>query len=161
MQKLVIGMPANQGFTLIELLVVLVIVGITLGFALVSFGDFGQSRQSLMAIDQFVNTVSLAQQQAILESSTLGIRIQDNAYQILKYQPPHWVRISNKGLFSAHQFPAHTQLQLTPMRTAKKGQPQIIINSSGDLTPFQINIGSNNHHMKTLTGRHDGNLQVK
>ncbi len=50
MLRLVIGMQNRaradlNGFTLIEILVVIVIVGITLSFALLAFGDFGSERR--------------------------------------------------------------------------------------------------------------------
>ena len=41
----------NKGFTLIEVMVVVVIIGITIGFAMLSFGDFGQSRRLLTAAE--------------------------------------------------------------------------------------------------------------
>ncbi len=43
--KLVIGMKNHKGFTLIEILIVLMIIGITLSFAILSFGDFGEGRK--------------------------------------------------------------------------------------------------------------------
>lgn len=95
----------NLGFTLIEILIVLVIIGITFGFALISFGDFGEGRRVLFAAEQLVNTLQLAQQQAILETSTLGLRINNESYQILQLQNnSQWKPISNKGVFKVTYF---------------------------------------------------------
>lgn len=162
MVKSVIGMRVNQGFTLLEIMVVLVIVGITFGFALISFGDFGQSRRVLMAADQFVNTVRLAQQQAVLESSTLGISIKDKSYQIYRFNPPaSWMPVSDKGIFGRQYFPDNAFLHFTSAAGLKTRGPEIIINASGDMTPFKLSIATKNESLKTLIGRHDGLLSFK
>src|SRR6478752_6140292 len=97
-QTLVIGMNKSKGFTLIEMLIVIVIIGITIGFALLSFGDFGASKGILFAAEQLEHTLTLAQQQALLENTTLGLRIDNNSYQILKFdESSNWKPISDKG----------------------------------------------------------------
>jgi general secretion pathway protein H len=99
-------MRNNKGFTLIEIMIVIVIIGITVGFALISFGDFGESRRILFAAEQLMHTMRLAQQQAILESATLGLRIDNTGYQVLQLQNnSDWSPISNKGVFRATYFP--------------------------------------------------------
>ncbi|MDP3269238.1 MAG: type II secretion system minor pseudopilin GspH [Legionella sp.] len=162
MQKLVIGMTRNKGFTLIELLIVLVIIGITVGFALITFGDFGESRRISFAVDQLVNTLRLAQQQAVLEASTLGLRIDNKSYQILKYyNPPEWRPISNKGIFKVHYFPKNTVVTYKSNHKTPPGFPAIIIDASGDMTPFTLNFGTPGEPSAiTLRGNHDGSLNL-
>ena len=160
MQKLVIGMTHNRGFTLIEILIVIVIIGITVGFALLSFGDFGSSRRILFAADQLVNTIKMAQQQAILETSTLGIRFDNSSYQIVKLQNfSQWQPISNKGIFRIHQLPNNAAFFLSTEYKASRGNPEIVINASGDMTPFILNIGTSKDTILTvLKGDHNGSL---
>ena len=153
-------MTINRGFTLIEILIVIVIIGITAGFALIAFGDFGEGRRILFSAEQLVNTLKLAQQQAILETSTMGLRIDNTSYQILRFQDSsNWEPISNKGIFKINYFPKNTVITLKTNNKTPRGSPSIVINSSGDMTPFTLDFGTNKEKMMTvLTGRHDGSL---
>jgi general secretion pathway protein H len=150
----------NKGFTLIELLVVIVIIGITVGFALITFGDFGESRRIVFAAEELENTLRLAQQQAILESSTLGMRIDNSSYQILKFQnDSKWHTPSNKNLFKIHYFPKSVVITLQSRFKTKKDLPSIIINSSGETNAFTLNVGTAKEHtVAVLRGKDNGEL---
>lgn len=153
-------MRNNEGFTLIEILVVLVIIGITLGFAIIAFGDFGESRKVLFSADQFAHTIRLAQQKAILETSTLGIKVDPNGYQILKYQPnSQWTPISNRGIFKFNYFPKSAQVSLKSEAKLTHGGPNIILSTSGEMTPFTLEFKTvRNEPVALLTGSYNGNL---
>ncbi|CAM2904604.1 type II secretion system minor pseudopilin GspH [Legionella anisa] len=152
---------SNQGFTLIEILIVLVIIGITFGFALIAFGDFGESRRILFSAEQLVNTLRLAQQQAILGTSTLGLRIDNNGYQVFQlYNNAQWKPISDKGVFKMTYFPQDTHIILKTSNSTPAGAPPIIISSSGDMTPFTLNFGSKqDNNLALLIGKRNGELQ--
>ena len=160
MQKLVTGMPINRGFTLIEILIVIVIIGITVGFALIAFGDFGQNRRLQFSAEQLSNTLRLAQQQALLETTTLGLRIDNISYQILKFQASSgWNPISTKGVFKMTYFPKNTVITLKTANTPPPDIPTVVINSSGDMTPFTLSIGTSKDTVViTLKGFHNGHL---
>lgn len=156
-------MKNSHGFTLIEIMIVLVIIGITFGFALIAFGDFGASRRILFAAEQLVNTLELAKQQAILQTSTLGLRIDDTSYQILQLKKnTQWMPLSDKGVFKVTYFPKNTRILLkkdtnTDQKTQKA--PEIIISSSGGLTPFTLSFGSTQEpNLAQLTGKKNGEL---
>lgn len=160
MRRLVTGMTTNRGFTLIELLIVIVIIGITVGFALISFGDFGGSKRIAFAAEQLGNTLHLAQQQAILESSTLGLQIDNNSYKIVKYQNSSgWSSGTNKVLYKVYYFPQNTSVTLKTNNKPARGFPAVIIDSSGEMTPFTIMVGTEkNSTIMTITGNHDGTI---
>lgn len=160
MLRLVIGMQTDRGFTLIEILVVVLIVGITLGFALLAFGDFGGSRRITVGAERFANYMRLVQQQAILESSTLGIRLTHEGYQVFRFQmPSSWEVLSKKKIFHLQHFSSNTIISLE--KKGKKSNPDIIINSSGDMTPFQLQFGDRQHTLATVTATHDGQVLFK
>lgn len=152
---------SNQGFTLIEILIVLVIIGITFGFALLAFGDFGESRRILFSAEQLVNTLRLAQQQAILGSNTLGLRIDNNGYQVFQlYNNAQWKPISDKGVFKMTYFPQDTRIILKTSNSTPAGVPPVIIFASGDMTPFTLNFGSKqDNNLALLIGKRNGELQ--
>jgi general secretion pathway protein H len=160
MQKLVTGMRNSEGFTLIEILVVLVIIGITIGFAMIAFGDFGESRKVMFSADQFAHTIRLAQQKAILETSTLGIKVEPNGYQILKYQTnSQWTPISNRGIFKFNYFPKNALISLKSDFKPIHGGPNIVLNTSGEMTPFTLEFKTvRNEPIALLTGSYNGNL---
>jgi general secretion pathway protein H len=161
MRRLVTGMTISRGFTLIEILIVIVIVGITVGFALLSFGDFGASRRALFSADQLVNTLRMAQQQAILETSTLGLRIDNRSYQILRFEEStNWKPISNKGVFKINYFPPNTLITLKTNNKPLQGSPSIVINSSGDMTPFTLDFGTNKEVLAVIKGSHNGSIKI-
>ena len=167
MPKLVTGMQNNKtqscsGFTLIEILVVVLIIGITIGLALLSFGDFGGQRRIIMAAEQFINYVKLVEHQAILETSTLGIRLHQNTYQVLRFQSStHWQDMPKKSIFHQQHFPSSAVLRFAN-KTTKIGNPQIIINASGDMTPFKLTIGSEKQlNIVNVIGKRNGTITLQ
>jgi general secretion pathway protein H len=141
--KQLAGQVLYRGFTLIEILVVLVIIGITLGFALITFGDFGEGRRLLFSAEQVANTLKLAQQQAILEGSTLGLYIDNTGYQVLKYKDSsHWKPMFNKKIFGIHSLPKNTLVSLSTKHPSLQKTPSIIISPSGDMSSFMLYFGT-------------------
>lgn len=159
MLKLVTGMNINKGFTLIELLVVLVIIGITLGFAVVAFGDFGGSKKIIYAGEQVEHLLSFAQQQAILENSTLGLKIDNSSYQIVKFKHNKWSIVPSKQLlFKIHLLPQGTIVSLKSSRTNSKN-PKIIINPTGETNVFTLVFGTaKQENIAHLSGKGNGEL---
>ena len=147
------------GFTLIEILVVLVIVGVTLTFAVLSFGDFGQGRRMKMAGQTFVQHIQIAQQQAVLEGQTYGVKVSKSGYQIFKFnQDGEWQALSKKSIFRFQRFPTDTFIQFLKSDSTDRSQ-MIILNASGDMTPFSIQFNNKNDKpVIQIIGRHDGTL---
>jgi general secretion pathway protein H len=149
-----------KGFTLIEILVVLVIVGIILSFAVISFGDFGESRRIVTAGDHLQNIMKLAQQQAILESRPLGIKITNTTYQLYQLNlPATWSARSNKDIFKEQSFPKNTKVKLVLDFKPKPGTPDIIFQNSGDMTPFKLFLGNAEQPtLVTIIGQSNGQI---
>lgn len=153
----------SKGFTLIEIMVVLLIIAITLSMTFLAFGDFGASRRIAFEAEQLRNLIKLAQQQAILESGTLGLSIRQGSYQVYRFIPPStWQPLTKPYIFKAHTFPKETSVRLILSFSPSGNAPDIIINATGDLTPFSLELGTNTHPAQvTLSGEQNGNLELK
>ena len=161
MLKLEIGMSNKKGFTLIEIMVVLLIVGITIGFAMLAFGDFGKKRRIILASEQFVNFVKLVQQQAIMETSTLGIYVKNNRYKAMRFDgASHWQQFPAHSIFRRHSFPAQATIQFQPNIASTKN-PQIIINESGDMSSFKLAVNIENDEVAVIEGHHNGTIALE
>jgi len=133
--------PINKGFTLLEILIVIVITGITLTFAVLAFGDFGQSKKIKFSAQQFVNLLDLASQQAILEPAVFGVKINNKGYVFYRLnfeKKLSWQKITRHKVFYPHQFPKLTQIAFKTKFRNNSSEPQIIINSTGNMTPFNL-----------------------
>lgn len=140
MLKWATGMRAKRGFTLIEILVVIVIIGVTISFAMLSFGDFGASRKAQVSAEQFISYLKLIQHQAILTDSTLGIRLDKEGYQSLRYdQSLGWQNLSGATIFQKQLYP--TGIIVTARPSSMK-VPAITVNSSGEISDFHLDFGT-------------------
>ena len=160
-RSLEIGMLGKRGFTLIEVLVVLVIIGITLGFALLSFGDFGSSRRILTTAESTLTVFKNIRQQAMLESATYGLKMTSQGYQILRFSSAHhWQPASSPFLIKPQPFPQHAIVQF---KSDQKNQtPAVIFFSTGEITPFRLTFGTTQKpYLFQIIGETNGHLMLK
>lgn len=160
----------HQAFTLLELLIVLVIIGIVIAAASLMLSDGRRDQANLKsAVNLFRERSVLAQQQAILSTSTLGIAVSASGYQFLRYveilpgQQWQWQLLQQNKVLAYHSWPHQSQLVLqlanqpgTLLGDNMPTQPQIIFYPSGQITAFVIS--ANDKYQ--IIGKTNGGITV-
>lgn len=95
------------GFTLIELLVVMVIIGVLVSVAMLSFGALGQDREVEDEAGQLAQVAALAMEQAQLESRDYGLLFSREGWdvRVLDGRTGSWQPVPDDRLLGAHDLP--------------------------------------------------------
>jgi general secretion pathway protein H len=164
----------SRGFTLIEILVVLFIISIVTTVALLSISR-NENRQLEAFTKEFIQRVTLAEEQAMLQPSVLGLAIQGNAYQFARYQPAQGEKKSfwqptQDSLLGNYVIPGGIELNVEvggqkmvmEKDDSEKHSPQIVISTNGDITPFTIYVAKTGKSPRyVINGDADGNITSK
>jgi general secretion pathway protein H len=170
-------MPSRvRGFTLIEILVVLVIISIITAVALLSLGSLNDNSATKHAAEQLADLTDLVSQQAVMRGQQYGLRVAPHGYTFLLYNGQKWAQVQGDDLLRARQLDSSITLSLqlegTPITLPTSGQqdsasdddsdtdadaqtskPQIMLLSSGEITPFKISISaSGENHPYIVSG---------
>lgn len=150
----------TYGFTLIEILIVIVIITISVNFAILAFGDFGEKTKITHSAENFSALISLIKKEAILTDQTMAIRIKKNSYDILKLNNNAWQTTTN-GIYKKKILPNNVILFLVNQKHNSKNN-FIIISASGKITPFTLNFikNQNNKIILTITSDSFGNIKI-
>ncbi len=152
------------GFTLIELLVVIVILGGLVGLAVLSIGSTHSSREIRDEAQRLATLIGLMADEAVLDSREYGLLFSQDGYRVMHYDEAE-ARWRDAGDGKAHRAPEWMRLELelegSPLklvapvkreddpiglsddedrerRRAPRVQPQLLILSSGELSPFTL-----------------------
>lgn len=154
----------ERGFTLIELLVVIVILGGLVGLAVLSIGSTHSSRDIRDEAQRLATLIGLMADEAVLDSREYGLLFSQDGYRVMHYDEAE-ARWRDAGDGKAHRAPEWMRLELelegSPLklvapvkreddpiglsddedrerRRAPRVQPQLLILSSGELSPFTL-----------------------
>jgi general secretion pathway protein H len=166
------------GFTLIELLVVIVIIGVMIGGALISFGGRGRDDQLERERDRLAALISYVQERAALQTIEYGLRCEQGGYRFVMYDSRKslWLEDPLDEQLRARTLPVGLDLALviedrqivlpkltdeSKINAATDLAPQVILYSSGDLTRFTLTVlRSAAKRSAALSGTAAGKIEV-
>jgi general secretion pathway protein H len=168
--SLVVGSSKNiatAGFTLLEIMVVVVIITILSSYVMLNLQDRDKTIQLEQETKRLKQIISLAREEAILNSEVLGLRFRQVCYTLVSRNNNEW-KAYNNNIFGPHEIPAGIELHLliddvsTPLpREQTPKFPQIVIWQSGELTPFELILKSSiTQTSYSLTGNDFGDVEI-
>ena len=161
-----------RGFTLIEILVVVVIMAVLTTVAMLSIGTLGKDRGLDDEGDRYTDIAAAVTEQAQLEGRDFGIYFGPASYEVLVYALRHqrWETLPDDRLYERRELPAGVTptleiegkvLLLDREKADAPRVPQVLIFSSGDVSPYRLTLSREGTDAKwQLEGRADGTLLV-
>lgn len=169
--------PANpaqpggiRGFTLLELLVVLLILGLLVGFAVLSVGG-SASRQMEQEARRLVELAGLARDESLLTGQVRALGFSRDGYAFLEQillddERVTWIPLDRAPLRPRSVEPLGLRLHLrqdgrvVPLDD-RADQAQVLFNGAGELTPFELEMRPEGGAggILRITGQRDGRLR--
>lgn len=151
-------MTSQRGFTLLELMVVVIIIGTIMAMISLRLGNQRGDDELMKQAERLEALMILASEEAQLQGRDVGIQFRRDGYQFFLYDGLRrvWLEWQNDPLFRARTFRDEFELELLmddqaaalPVNEEEDDvdlpTPQIMILSSGEMTPFEIIIASEN-----------------
>lgn len=177
--KLSLQRANTLGFTLVEILVVLFIISIVTSVALISISHNENKKIEAFA-NELTQLLTLAEEQAMLQPVILGVSLSGNTLQFASFQSINekkkiWLLLDDPILSKrniSNNIEVNVKACNLPHETSQDQDeedeekalfnPQIIISTSGDVSPFTIYVGKRGEKPQyAIIGDADGSITNK
>jgi general secretion pathway protein H len=154
-----------RGFTLIELLVVVVILGVLAAALVLSTAGSGERRLEREA-ERLRTLVAYACEQAELRGREIGVSLNRTGYRFSEFDRDSWVGFREGELRPRDWLTGTAALlsrdgRMVEVADAYPDKPQLLCFSSGELTPFRLELGLGEIAVRyRLDGTPDGAVAV-
>ena len=166
----------GSGFTLIEVLVVVTIIGIISAVVVLSLGNLGDDRELQTEARRITSLIEMASDEATLQGRDFGLEFLQTGYRFVEYDAltGQWSEVFGDELMRLRQLAQDTefdlfledrriQLDIDAADSAQNDDaddnylrqdylPHILILSSGDITPFRLEIVRNTDRSSVSLG---------
>lgn len=137
-----------RGFTMIEILVVLIVVGLLAALAVANLGGSAQQRELENTARELFLLMQTASEQAVVNNQELGMVLEDDSYRFLMLDELEGTWVSQpERLFRPRQLPEGlvvTSVIESDLPTLageeEVAQPDLMFFSSGEVTPFELEL---------------------
>ena len=159
-----VDVRGGLGFTLIEILVVLVIVGILVSVAFLSFGILGEDRSLEREARRLTSLIQVVSDEATTQGRDFGIEFLTSGYRFVEYDPliDSWFEVVGDDYLAQRALDEGVEFELVlegkrielhgeaakisePGKADEKRRdltddylPHVLILSSGDVSPFDL-----------------------
>ena len=136
-----------EGFTLIEVLIVVALIAITMSLVLPDYFGVSQRQKLQNLAEDLQNKIELARDKAVQQNQEWGLEIDSDSitFSTLDVLNQQWIPLGVSP-FKKFRFSDKASIALNvenhslPIRYESKDLPNLIIFSSGEVSPFQIEI---------------------
>jgi general secretion pathway protein H len=162
----------HGGFTLIELLVVLVIIGIIISSAVLSFSSGDISAQMNVETRRIYALINLAREEAILQGEEMSLTVEADRYGFEIFSDNAWEPMSSDKMFRNRALQVgmeialvvdNAKIDLSTKTSSKDILPpaRIYFLSSGEMTPFELILRSSDETVQyRIRAGEDGKMEI-